>query len=258
MKEKGEGEEAEEREVQEAMRQNRHNNRVRQARLKRPMHQDTDQIMNKKILRELAEVRVMMTTRRDGGRRQLDEAIEEVGKTPFTRNIQIAGIPVKCVMPVFTNIFDGTTCAVQHIKAYRRFLLQWENNDAVLCKYFHASLTGEALKWFEGLPMETIRSFNHLQTIFLGAHIGNNVLRPGIKKVFSLRRRTNESLQSLTTHWRTMYSEMARRVDEENLILAFIKALFPTDLLYTHIFTIKDTISMPELREYQQEYTALE
>ncbi|XP_026451643.1 uncharacterized protein LOC113351965 [Papaver somniferum] len=170
----------------------------------------------------------------------------------------MAGVPTKCTLPVLTNIFDGTTCAVQHIKAYIISLLQWEDNDAVLCKYFPTSLTGEALQWFEGFPMGTIRSFNHLQSIFLGAYISNNMLRPGIEKVFSLRRRINEGLRNLTTRWRTMCSEMPGRVDERNLILAFINALFTIALLYTQIFRIKDTITMTELREYQEEYIALE
>ncbi|XP_026443775.1 uncharacterized protein LOC113343895 [Papaver somniferum] len=197
-----------EREIKEVVRQNMHDNRVRQARLKRPMHQDADQIMSGEILRELAEMREMMTTRRDGGRRQLDEAIEEAGKAPFARQIQLAVIPPKCNLPVVTNIFDGSTCAVQHIRAYNRSLLQWEKNDAVLCKIFPASLTVEALQWFEGFPVGTIRSFHHLQNIFLGQYIINNMLRP--------------------------------------------------DLSYTQIFRIKDTITMAELREFQEEYIALE
>ncbi|XP_026384547.1 uncharacterized protein LOC113280108 [Papaver somniferum] len=191
-----------------------------------------------------------MTAQRDGGRRQLDEAIEEAGKTPFARQIQLAEVPSKCTLPVFTDIFDESTCAVKHIRAYSRSLLQWKENDAVLCKYFPASLTGEALQWFEGFPIGTIRSFHHLQNIFLGKYISNNMLRPGIEKVFSLRRRINESLRSLITRWRSMCSEMAGRVDERNLILAFINTLFPTDLLYMQIFRTKDTINMAELREF--------
>ncbi|XP_026440593.1 uncharacterized protein LOC113339561 [Papaver somniferum] len=240
------------------MRQNRHENRVRQARLKRTMQQDTYQIMNEQILRELAEVREMMTAGRDGSRRQLDEAIEEAGKTPFARQIQLAVVPPKCSLPVLTNIFDGSTCVVQHVRTYSRSLLQWEENDAVLCKYFPASLTGEALQWFEGFPIVTIRSFHHLKNILLGKYIRNNKLIPGIEKVFSLRRRINKSLRSLTTRRRSMCSEMAGRVDDRNLILAFINALFPTNLLYTLIFRTKDKITMAELREFQEEYIALE
>ncbi|XP_026442034.1 uncharacterized protein LOC113341338 [Papaver somniferum] len=206
----------------------------------------------------MAELREMMTARRDGGRRQLEEVVGEAGKTPFARKIQLAIIPPKYRLPVFINIFDVITCAVQHIKAYNRSLLQWEENDAVLCKYFPTSLTGEALQWFEGLSVGTIRSFRHLQNVFLGQYISNNMSRPGIEKAFSLRRRINESLRNLTTRWRTMCSEMARRVDERNLILAFINLLFPTDLLYTQIFGIKYTITMSELREYQEQYIELE
>ncbi|XP_026380319.1 uncharacterized protein LOC113275094 [Papaver somniferum] len=203
-------------------------------------------------------MREMMKGRRDSGRRQLDEAIGEAGRTPFARQIQLAVIPPKCNLPVFTNIFNGSTCAVHHIRAYSRSLLNWEENDAVLCKYFPASLTGEALQWFEGFPVGTIQSFHHLQNIFLGQYISNNMLRPGIEKVFGLRRRINETLRSLTKRWRSMCTEMTGRVDERNLILAFINALFPTYLLYTQIFRTKDTITMAELREFQEEYITLE
>lgn len=118
-----------EKEMQEAIRQNRHENRVIQARLKKPMPQD--QVMNKQILRELAKMREMMTTRREGGRRQLDEAIEEVGKTPFATQIQMSGIPPKCSLPIFTNIYDGTTCAIQHIKACELYC-----NGKIMMRFF--------------------------------------------------------------------------------------------------------------------------
>ncbi|XP_026432294.1 uncharacterized protein LOC113329658 [Papaver somniferum] len=195
---------------------------------------------------------------KDEGRRQLEEAIKEEAKTPFARYIQLVTIPTKCTLPTFHNIFDGSTCEVQHIKAYILGLLQWEDNDAVLCKYFPASLTGEALKWFDGFPVGSIRSFQHFQSLFLGQYISNNMLMQGIEKVFILQRRTNESLRAMTTRWRTMCSEMAGRVDERNLILAFINALFPTDLFYTRIFRMKDRITKAELREYQEECIAVE
>ncbi|XP_026415846.1 uncharacterized protein LOC113311217 [Papaver somniferum] len=127
-----------------------------------------------------------------------------------------------------------------------------------MCKYFAASLAGESLKWFEGLPVECISSFHHLQNIFLGQYISNNLSRPGLETAFGLRRRTNESLRHLTTRWRTMCMGMGRWVDERHLILAFINALFATDLLYTQIFRVNDTITMSELREFQEEYIALE
>ncbi|XP_026395894.1 uncharacterized protein LOC113290512 [Papaver somniferum] len=206
----------------------------------------------------MAELREMMTTRRNGGKRQLKKAVEEAGKTPFTRQIQRETIPYKCSLPVFTSIFDGSACAIQHVKAYTRSLLQWENNDAVMCKYFAASLAREALKWFEGIPVESIGSFHHLKNVFLAQYINNYMSIPGIKTTFRLRRRKNETLRHLTTCWSTMCSEMGRRVDERHLILAFINALFATDLLYTQIFRIKDTITMSELHEFQEEYITLE
>ncbi|XP_026384600.1 uncharacterized protein LOC113280158 [Papaver somniferum] len=222
------------------------------------MQQKENPFSNGEILREIKELRELMEKGKDGGRRQLQEAIEEASKIPFARRIQLVKIPTKFTLPTFASIFDGSTCAVQHIKAYNLALLQYEDNEAVLCKYFPASLTGEALKWFDRFSICSIRSLKHLQSLFLGQYISNNILRSGIDKVFSLRRRTNESMRSTTTRWRKMCSEMAGRVDERNLILAFINALFPTDLLYIQIFRMKDRITMAEMREYQEEYIAIE
>ncbi|XP_026377758.1 trichohyalin-like [Papaver somniferum] len=64
-------EETEQQEIQEAIRQNNHGNRLRQARLKRSMREDLDQSLSEEILKEMAELREMMTTKRNDGRRQL-------------------------------------------------------------------------------------------------------------------------------------------------------------------------------------------
>ncbi|XP_026432284.1 zinc finger CCCH domain-containing protein 13-like [Papaver somniferum] len=64
-------------ELEEAIRQSRHENRLRQARLKIPRkYQEEDIFPNGKILREIANLRELVTKGRDGGRRQLEEAIE--------------------------------------------------------------------------------------------------------------------------------------------------------------------------------------
>ncbi|XP_026441506.1 trichohyalin-like [Papaver somniferum] len=99
-------EEVEQQEIKEAIRQNNHENRLRQARLKRPMQEDLDQSLNKEIIKEMTELREMMI---------------------------------------------------------------WENYDAMMCKYFAASLAGEALKWFEGLPVESIGSFSSFTKCLFGA-----------------------------------------------------------------------------------------
>ncbi|XP_026451894.1 uncharacterized protein LOC113352265 [Papaver somniferum] len=203
-------------------------------------------------------MRALINNSRRGGRVQLAEVIEEADKSPFTYEIMHADIPEKCVLPTLTSIFNGSESAVQHLKQYTLSLMQWGRNDAVLCRYFPASLAGEALAWFDGFSEKSVSSFKDLQKIFLATYISNNLLRPGIETLFNLRRRPTESLRGLVTRWRTVCSELAERVDERNFILSFVNSLIPTDLLYTQIFIIRNSITMNELREYQEEYIALE
>ncbi|XP_026414231.1 uncharacterized protein LOC113309928 [Papaver somniferum] len=203
-------------------------------------------------------MRALINNSRRGGREQLAEAIEETDKLPFTYETMHANIPEKCVLPTLASIFSGSESAVQHLKQYTLSLMQWGRNDAVLCRYFPASLAREALAWFDGLPERSISSFKDLQKIFLTTYISNNLLGPWIDTLFNLRRRPTESLRGLVTRRRTVCSKLAGRVDERNFILAFVNALIPTNLLYTQIFIIQNSITMNKLREYQEEYVALE
>ncbi|XP_026381199.1 actin cytoskeleton-regulatory complex protein pan1-like [Papaver somniferum] len=75
-------------ELEEAIRQSRHENTFRKARLKRPRQQQEDIFLNSEILREIAELRELVTKGKDGGRRQLEEA----ARTPFARRIQLVTI----------------------------------------------------------------------------------------------------------------------------------------------------------------------
>ncbi|XP_026459970.1 uncharacterized protein LOC113360714 [Papaver somniferum] len=214
--------------------------------------------LNQEVLDELRDMRTLINNSRRGSRVHLAEEIEEADKSPFTYEIMNADIPEKCVLPTLPSIFSGYESVVQHLKQYTLSLMQWGQNDAVLCRYFPASFAGEALSWFDGLPERSISSFKDLQKIFLTTYITNNMLRPGIETLFNLRRRPTESLRGLVTRWRTVCNELAGRVDEKNFILAFVNALIPTDLLYTQIFIIRNSLTMNELREYQEEYIALE
>ncbi|XP_026384885.1 uncharacterized protein LOC113280481 [Papaver somniferum] len=220
--------------------------------------EEKEENLNQEVLDELRDTRTLINNSRRGGRVQMTEAIKEAAKSPFTYEIMYVDIPEKCVLPTLPSIFSGSESVMQHLKQYILSLIQWGRNDEVLCRYFPASLTGEALAWFDGQPERSISSFKDLQRIFLTTYITNNMLRPGIETLFNLRRRSSEILRGLVTRWRMVCSELAGRVDEKNFILAFVNALIPNDLLYTQIFIIRNSLTMNELREYQEEYIVLE
>ncbi|XP_026420276.1 uncharacterized protein LOC113316278 [Papaver somniferum] len=189
---------------------------------------------------------------------KLVEAIEEAERSSFSREIFQAPIPAKCALPAFSSIFDGTGNSVQHMKAYNLTLMPWDQHQAVLCKYFPASLTGEASLWFNNLSEGFITSFAQLQRLFLGNYIRSNRTKAGIENAFTLKKAHGESLRSQVTRWRTICSASAGEVSERQLIPAFVNALYPTDLLYVEIFRVRHEIDMQELREYQEEFITLE
>ncbi|XP_026451051.1 uncharacterized protein LOC113351247 [Papaver somniferum] len=233
---------------------------IEQRALEAVMQREREQTnANQTILQQLEELKEAMENNNEqGGKTKMAESIEEAERSPFSQEILQALILAKCALPTFSSIFHGTGNAVQHMKAYNLTLMPWAQHQAMLCKYFPASLTGEASLWFDNLCEGSVTSFTQLKTLFLGNYIINNRAKVGIENAPNLKKAYGKSLRSLTTRWRTMCSESAGEVSERHLILAFVSALYPTDLLYVEIFQHKNKIDMQELREYQEEFIALE
>ncbi|XP_026438996.1 uncharacterized protein LOC113337549 [Papaver somniferum] len=150
---------------------------------------------NQTILRQLEELKASMkNNNKQGGKMKLAEAIEEAERSPFSREILQAPILAKCALPTFSSIFDGTGSTVQHMKAYNLTLMSWAQHQAVLCKYFPSSLTGEASLWFDNLCEGSVTSFAQMQRFFLGNYITSNRAKAGIEHAFNLKKAHGEIL----------------------------------------------------------------
>ncbi|XP_026395966.1 uncharacterized protein LOC113290591 [Papaver somniferum] len=144
---------------------------------------------------------------RGGEDDKLAEVISEAQKTPFTKELERAPFPLKCTLPTFPSRFDGTGDAGEHIKMYSMSLLQWKNYDVVMCKFFPASLEGEAKNWFYTLPDESIGNYGVLVETFLETYMHNNIARP---RIFGFE----NSLGRSDTIWIAMYTDKPQTLME--------------------------------------------
>ncbi|XP_026429015.1 uncharacterized protein LOC113324973 [Papaver somniferum] len=187
---------------------------------------------------------------------KLAEVISAAEKTPFTRELELTPFPPKCTLPSFPSRFDGTGDAIEHIKMYTMSLLQWKGNDVVMCKFFPASLDGEANNWFYALPAWTIGTYDALTKAFLENYMHKSKARPTINRLFSLVRRFREPLRSLTGRWRNLCTEIGK-VPVDQQIFGFENALGKTDPIWISMFTEKPQ-TLKEMRRMQANCIALE
>ncbi|XP_026430476.1 uncharacterized protein LOC113342348, partial [Papaver somniferum] len=133
-----------------------------------------------------------------GGR--LEEVMKEANTTPLAAHLAKDLIPHKCPLPVF-ECYDGSSDPAAHLRYYNRILARWDNDDAVLCRYFPSSLKGSALSWFDNLPPNSIDSYRQLTEKLLRTYMYNKVVNTGMNKLFSLEVGHKETIREYTDRW---------------------------------------------------------
>ncbi|XP_026417467.1 uncharacterized protein LOC113312950 [Papaver somniferum] len=139
---------------------------------------------------------------------------------------------------------------------YMMSLLQWKSNDVVMCKFFPASLEGEARNWFYTLSVGSIGNYGVLIETFLETYMHNNIARPWVNKPFTLARRFKEPLRSLTDRWRKLCTDIGK-VQVDQHIFGFENSLGKSDHIWIAMFTEKPQ-TLKEMRKMQEHYIDLE
>ncbi|XP_026417532.1 uncharacterized protein LOC113313022 [Papaver somniferum] len=205
-------------------------------------------------LRELEEkIRKLSGTSEED---KLVEVISEAERTPFTQELELRAFPPKYTLPTFPSRFDGTGDAVEHLKMYIMSLIQWKNHELIMCKFFPASLKGEARKWFYNLSPGTVDSYETLVEAFLETYMHNSRPRPRVNRLFTLARRFREPLRSLTDQWRNLCTEIGK-VPVDQQIFGFENVLGRSDPIWIAMFTEKPQ-TLNEVRKMQEHFIALE
>ena len=67
--------------------------------------------------------------------------------------------------------YDGTSDSFDHIMHYKQLMTLDIGNDALLCKFFLASLHDQALSSFHHLPMNFVNNFLDMSEAFMGQYL---------------------------------------------------------------------------------------
>ena len=75
-------------------------------------------------------------------------------------------LPPKFKVPTFDK-YDGTKCPSAHLYMYCRKMTGYTSNDKLLIHYFQGSLGGSAIRWYNLLSRDQIKSLADLAKAFL-------------------------------------------------------------------------------------------
>ena len=74
-------------------------------------------------------------------------------------------LPPKFKVPTFDK-YDGTKCPFAHLYMYCRKMTGYTNNDKLLIHCFQDNLSGSAIRWYNLLSRDQIRSWTDLAKAF--------------------------------------------------------------------------------------------
>ena len=98
----------------------------------------------------------------------MSKALNQISRSPFTCRIERAKLPRRFTQPMFT-IYNDRTNLVEHESQFNQRMTIHFNNEALMCKVFLSSLGPVAMRWFDGLRVDSIDSFKRLTRTF-GSH----------------------------------------------------------------------------------------
>ena len=99
------------------------------------------------------------------GNDAMSKALNQISKSPFTRKIDEAKLPRRFHQPTFT-IYNGQTNPIEHVSQFNQRMAVHSKDEVLMCKVFPSSLGPVAMRWFDGLKVNSINSFNKLTQAF--------------------------------------------------------------------------------------------
>ena len=95
----------------------------------------------------------------------MNEALNQVAKSPFTRQIEGASLPRRFNQSIF-SLYNGQTDPVEHVSHFNQKMAVHSKDEALMYKIFPSSLGPMAMRWFNDLKANSIDFFKKLTQSF--------------------------------------------------------------------------------------------
>ena len=85
------------------------------------------------------------TSHKGLGNKAMNEALNQVARSPFTRRIEGASLPRRFNQPTF-SLYNGQTDPVEYVSHFKQKIAVHSKDEALMCKIFPSSLGPMAMR----------------------------------------------------------------------------------------------------------------
>ena len=130
----------------------------------------------------------------------MSKDLDQISKSPFTGKIEGARLPQQFHQLTFT-LYNGRTDLVEHVSQFNQRMAVHSKNEALMCKVFPSSLGPVAIRWFNGLKMNSIDSYKQLIQAFGSRFIMNTKVPRPLSSLLSLSVHEGKTLKAYSDRY---------------------------------------------------------
>ena len=143
----------------------------------------------------------------------MNEALNQVAKSPFTRQIEGASLPRRFNQPTF-SLYNGRTDPVEHVSHFNKKMAVHSKDEVLMCKIFPSSLGPMAIRWFNGLKTNSIDSFKKLTQSFGIRFITCSKVPLPLGSLLFMSIREGETLKAYSDRYWEVFNEIDGSYDD--------------------------------------------
>ena len=189
------------------------------------------------------------------GNNSMNEALNQVAKSPFIRRIEGANLPRRFHQPTF-SLYNGQTDLVEHVSHFNQKMAVHYKDEALMCKIFPSNLSSMAMRWFNGLKANTIDSFKKLSRSFDARFITCSRVPLPLGSLLSMSMREGETLKAYSDRYWEMFNEIDGSYDD--VAISTFKAGLPAEHDLRNSLTGKPDTSVRLLMDRIDKYMRIE
>ena len=185
----------------------------------------------------------------------MNKALSQISKSLFTRRIERAKLPRCFHQPTFL-IYNGWSNPVEHVNQFNQRMAVHSKDGALLCKIFPSSLGPVAMRWFNGLRVNSINSFKELTQAFGSRFVMCSKVPRPLDSLLSLSMREGETLKTYSDR----YWEICNEIDSdfEDIAISTFKIGLPNEHGLRKSLTGKHVTSVRQLMDQIDKYKRVE
>ena len=185
----------------------------------------------------------------------MNKALSQISKSLFTRRIERAKLPRRFHQPTFL-IYNGWSNPVEHVNQFNQRMAVHSKDGALLCKIFPSSLGLVAMRWFNGLRVNSINSFKELTQAFGSRFVMCSKVPRPLDSLLSLSMREGETLKTYSDR----YWEICNEIDSdfEDIAISTFKIGLPNEHGLRKSLTGKHVTSVRQLMDRIDKYKRVE